>query len=73
MNYIVSIDQLKRGYIKGNKIKHISPNYFFTHGMEKKDNIKVQQSMLYIFLTRQLNMRDCILMFLYYIFVQRFF
>ncbi|KAH1106412.1 hypothetical protein J1N35_010180 [Gossypium stocksii] len=37
------IAQLKGGYIKGDRTKHISPKLFFTHDLEKKDDIEVQQ------------------------------
>ena len=30
------IAQLKGGYIKGDRAKHISPKFFFTHDLEKK-------------------------------------
>ena len=36
------IVQLKNGYIKGDKTKHISPNFFFTHDLQKKGDINVQ-------------------------------
>ena len=31
------------GYIKGDRTKHISPKFFFTHDLEKKGEINVQQ------------------------------
>ncbi|XP_060210824.1 uncharacterized protein LOC132637808 [Lycium barbarum] len=37
------IAQLKGGYIKGDRTKHISPKFFFTHDLEKKGEIDVQQ------------------------------
>ena len=37
------IAQLKGGYIKSDRTKHISPKLFFTHDREKKWDIKVQQ------------------------------
>lgn len=37
------IAQLKGGYIKGNRTKHISPKLFFTHDLEKEGDIEVQQ------------------------------
>jgi len=37
------IAQLKGGYIKGDRTKHISPKFFFTHDLEKKGEINVQQ------------------------------
>ena len=29
------ITQLKDGYIKGDRVKHISPKFFFTHDLQK--------------------------------------
>ena len=37
------IAQLRGGYIKGDRIKHISPKFFFTHDLQKKGEIDVQQ------------------------------
>ncbi|KAL4310252.1 hypothetical protein GQ457_01G011530 [Hibiscus cannabinus] len=37
------IAQLKEGYIKGDKTKHISPKFFFTHDLQKNGDIDVQQ------------------------------
>jgi hypothetical protein len=37
------IAQLKGGYIKGDRTKHISPKFFFTHDLQKKGEIDVQQ------------------------------
>ncbi|GMI81043.1 hypothetical protein HRI_001773600 [Hibiscus trionum] len=37
------IAQLKEGYIKGDRIKHISPKFFFTHDLQKNGDIDVQQ------------------------------
>ena len=37
------IAQLKDGYIKGDRTKHISPKLFFTHDLEKIGYINVQQ------------------------------
>ena len=37
------IAQLKEGYIKGDRTKHISPKFFFTHGLQKNGNIDIQQ------------------------------
>ncbi|XP_073138282.1 secreted RxLR effector protein 161-like [Henckelia pumila] len=37
------IAQLKDGYIKGDRTKHISPKFFFTHDLQKKGDIEVQQ------------------------------
>ena len=36
------IIQLKNGYIKGDRTKHISPKFFFTHDLQKKGDINVQ-------------------------------
>ena len=35
------IVQLKNGYIKGDRTKHISPKFFFTHDLQKKGDINV--------------------------------
>ena len=37
------IAQLKEGFIKGDRTKHISPKFFFTHDLQKNGNICVQQ------------------------------
>ena len=37
------IAQLKVDYIKGDKMKHISPKFFYTHELQKKDDINVKQ------------------------------
>ena len=37
------ITQLKGGYIKGDRTKHISPKFFFTHDLQKNGEIDVQQ------------------------------
>ncbi|KAI5675345.1 hypothetical protein M9H77_06295 [Catharanthus roseus] len=37
------IAQLKSGYIKKDKTKHISPKFFFTHELQKRGDIDVQQ------------------------------
>ena len=36
------IVQLKNGYIKGDRTKHISPKFFFTYDLQKKGDINVQ-------------------------------
>ena len=36
------IVQLKNGYIKGDRTKHISPKFFFTHDLQNKGDINVQ-------------------------------
>ena len=37
------IVQLKEGYIKEDKAKHISPKLFFMHDLQQNGNINVQQ------------------------------
>ncbi|XP_015167829.1 uncharacterized protein [Solanum tuberosum] len=37
------IAQLREGYIKGDRTKYISPKFFFTHDLQKKGEIDVQQ------------------------------
>ena len=37
------ITQLKDGYIKGDRVKRISPKFFFTHDLQKDGIITVQQ------------------------------
>ena len=37
------IAQLKEGYIKGDRTKHISPKFFFTHDLQKDGEIDIQQ------------------------------
>jgi hypothetical protein len=37
------IAQLKEGYIKGDRTKHILPKFFFTHDLQKDNTINVQQ------------------------------
>ena len=37
------IAQLRWGYIKGDRTKHISPKLFFTHDLQKRGEIDVQQ------------------------------
>ena len=37
------IIQITRGYIKGYRIKHISPNFFYTHELYKRDDVDIQQ------------------------------
>jgi len=37
------IAQLKGGYIKGDRTKHILPKFFFTHDLQKNGDIDVQQ------------------------------
>ena len=40
---VACIAQLKGGYIKGDKMKHISPKFFYTHEVQKDDVIIVKQ------------------------------
>ena len=37
------ITQIKGGFIKGDRTKHISPKFFYTHELQKKSEIDVQQ------------------------------
>jgi len=37
------IAQLKGGFIKGDRTKHISPKLFYTHDLQKSGDIDVQQ------------------------------
>ena len=37
------IAQLKGGFIKGDRTKHISPKFFYTHDLQKNGDINVQQ------------------------------
>ena len=37
------IAQIKGGYIKGDRTKHISPKFFYTHELQKDSEIDVQQ------------------------------
>ncbi len=37
------VAQLNEGYIKGDRTKHISPKFFFTHDMQKEGSIQVRQ------------------------------
>ena len=40
---VACIVQIKRGFIKGDKTKHISPKFFYTHELQEKGEINVQQ------------------------------
>ena len=40
---VACIAQIKEGFIKGDRIKHISPKFFYTHELQKKGEIDVQQ------------------------------
>jgi hypothetical protein len=37
------IAQIKGGYIKGDRTKHISPKFFYTHELQKDREIEVRQ------------------------------
>ena len=37
------IEQIKEGYIKGDKTKHNSPKFFFAHEIQKSHEIEVKQ------------------------------
>jgi hypothetical protein len=37
------ITQIRRGYIKGDRTKHISPKFFYTHELQKSGDIDVKQ------------------------------
>ena len=38
------IAQLKDGYIKGDRTKHILPKFFFTHELQKAGEVQVRSS-----------------------------
>nr|KYP58720.1 Retrovirus-related Pol polyprotein from transposon TNT 1-94 [Cajanus cajan] len=40
---VACIAQLKDGYIKGDRTKHILPKFFFTHDLQRNGDINVQQ------------------------------
>ena len=40
---VACIVQIKWGYIKGDKTKHISPKFLYTHELQKSGEINVQQ------------------------------
>ena len=40
---VACIGQIKKGYIKGDRTKHISQNFFFTHELQKSHEIEVKQ------------------------------
>ena len=40
---VACIAQIKGGYIKGDRTKHISPKFFYTHELQKDGEIDVQQ------------------------------
>ena len=39
---VACIAQLKGGYIKGDRTKHISPKFFYTHELQKEGVISVK-------------------------------
>ena len=40
---VAFIAQIKGGFIKGDRTKHISPKFFYTHKFQKKGELDVQQ------------------------------
>ena len=40
---VTCIAQIKGGYIKGDRTKHLSPKFFYTHELQKSGEIDVQQ------------------------------
>ena len=40
---VACITQIRRGYIKGDRTKHISPKFFYTHELQKNGEIDVRQ------------------------------
>ena len=40
-NNIACISQIKGGYIRGDRTKHISPRLFYTYDLEENDDITV--------------------------------
>ena len=42
-NNAACITQIRGGYIKGDRTKHISPKFFYTHELQEKGEIKVKQ------------------------------
>ena len=42
-NNVAYIAQIKWRFIKGDRTKHISHKFFYTHELQKKDEINVQQ------------------------------
>ena len=37
------VAQVRRGYIKGDKTKHISPKFFYTHELQESRQVDVKQ------------------------------
>ena len=44
---VAFIAQIKGGFIKGDRTKHISHKFFYTHELQKKGEINVQQIQSY--------------------------
>ena len=42
-DYTACISQLKEGYIKGDRTKHISPKFFFARDLQKDGEIDIHQ------------------------------
>ena len=42
-DHAACITQMKGGYIKRDRTKHISPKFFYTHELQKSSEIDVQQ------------------------------
>ena len=42
-NNVACIEQIKGGYIKGDRTKHISPKFFYTNELKKDGEIDMQQ------------------------------
>ena len=42
-NNAACIAQIKGGYIKGERTKHTSPKFFYTHELQKSCDINIQQ------------------------------
>ena len=40
---VACVAQLRGGYIKGDRTKHISPKFFFMHDLQQNGEIEVQQ------------------------------
>ena len=40
---VACIAQINCGYIKGDRTKHISPKFFYTHELQKNGEIDIQQ------------------------------
>ena len=40
---VTCIAQITGGYVKGDRTKHISPKFFYTHELQKSGEIDVQQ------------------------------